>query len=184
MSETVDDYFLLLSRLVPYKRLDLAVRAATELSLPLKVIGSGPDLDRLKSMAGSTIEFLGRQTDDEVGRLVGRCQALIFPGEEDFGMAPLEVNAAGRPVIAYFGGGATETVREGLNGTFFHENSVASLVGAIRTFQSMTWDSTAIQAHAQSYDTVNFQRKVLAFLKEATNGRLTLHEDEELVAVA
>ncbi len=168
-----DDYFLVLSRLVPYKRIDLAVRAATELALPLKVIGSGPDLDRLKSLAGPTVQFLGRQSDAEVNQLVSRCQALLFPGEEDFGMAPLEINSAGRPVIAFHGGGATETIVEGLNGLFFHEPTVASLVEAIRTFQTRTWDPEAIQRHARGYDTVVFQQRIRDFLDHATNGRLS-----------
>lgn len=171
-SAETDDYFLILSRLVPYKRLDLAVRAATELGLPLKVIGGGPDLERLRGMAGSTVEFLGRQSDDAVTELVSRCRALVFPGEEDFGMAPLEVNAAGRPVIAFFGGGAMETVQEGVTGTFFREPTVASLKEAMERFAGMAWDSDVIQAHARGYDTVQFQRRVRAFLAEVTNDRL------------
>jgi len=179
ISDTVEDYFLILSRLVPYKRLDLAVRAATELSLPLKVIGSGPDLKRLQSMAGPTVEFLGRQTDESVNRLVSRCQALIFPGEEDFGMAPLEVNAAGRPVIAFYGGGATETIVEGANGIFFREPSVASLIDAIKRFKTLEWNTFAIQAHARSYDTSAFQQRIREFLANATLGRFSVQGDEE-----
>ena len=171
-SDTVDDYFLILSRLVPYKRLDLAVRAATELSLPLKVIGGGPDLARLQSLAGPTVEFLGRQSDEAVSELVSRCQALLFPGEEDFGMAPLEVNAAGRPVIAYFGGGAMETVVENVTGIFFREPTVDSLKEAIERFKLLQWNSAAIQAHARTYDTANFQHRIRAFLAEVTGSRL------------
>ena len=171
-SEEVGDYFLILSRLVPYKRLDLAVRAATELGVPLKVIGGGPDLERLRGMAGPTVEFLGRQSDEAVTELVSRCRALVFPGEEDFGMAPLEVNAAGRPVIAFYGGGAMETVREDVTGIFFREPTVESLKGVMERFAGMRWDAAAIQAHARGYDTVEFQRRVRAFLAEATGGRL------------
>ncbi len=170
-SDMVEDYFLVLARLVPYKRLDLAVRAASELGLPLKVVGSGPDLGRLQSMAGPSVDFLGRQSDEAVNRLVSRCQALLFPGEEDFGMVPLEVNAAGRPVIAFFGGGAIETVVEGLNGIFFRENTVASLKEALQRFQTLIWDTKAIQAHARTYDTVNFKRKIRDFLNRATQGK-------------
>ena len=171
-SNTVEDYFLILSRLVPYKRIDLAIRAATELSVPLKVIGSGPDLDRLRSMAGPTVEFLGRQSDEAVNQLASRCNALIFPGEEDFGMAPLEVNAAGRPVIAFFGGGAMETIIEGRNGIFFREPTVEALKNAIERFRPIKWDVAAIQAHARTYDTAAFQYQIRAFLAEATDGRL------------
>lgn len=172
-SDSVQDYFLILSRLVPYKRLDLAIRAATALSLPLKVIGSGPDLPRLRSLAGPTVEFLGRQSDEAVNQLVSQCQALIFPGEEDFGMAPLEVNAAGRPVIAFHGGGAMETIVEGVNGIFFREPTAASLSDAIQRFKTMTWNTAAIQAHARTYDTAAFQQRIRDFLEEATRGRFS-----------
>lgn len=171
-SEQIDDYFLVLSRLVPYKRIDLAVRAATELSLPLKVVGGGPDLERLKALAGPTVEFLGRQPDDVVNRLVSRCQALLFTGEEDFGMAPLEVNAAGRPVIAFYGGGAKETVVEGTTGLFFREPTVESLKEALASFKPMHWNPAAIQAHARLFDTAVFQRRVRAVLNQLTDGRL------------
>lgn len=171
-SQIIEDYFLVLSRLVPYKRLDLAVRAATELSLPLKVVGSGPDLERLKGLAGPTVEFLGRQPDEAVSRLVSRCQALIFPGEEDFGMAPLEVNAAGRPVVAFYGGGAKETVIEGSTGVFFKEASVESLKAALRRFSGMQWNPALIQAHARRYDSAVFQQRIRAILNDLTDGKL------------
>lgn len=179
-SEKVDDYFLVLSRLVPYKRLDLAIRAATEMSLPLKVVGGGPDLERLKAMAGPTVEFLGRLPDAAVNSLVSRCQALLFTGEEDFGMAPLEVNAAGRPVIAFYGGGAKETVVEGTTGLFFREPTVASLKEALAKFKLMRWDPAAIQAHAMLFDTAVFQRRIRAVLNQLTDGKLgRLEVDEE-----
>lgn len=177
-SEQVGDYFLVLSRLVPYKRIELAVRAAGELGLPLKVIGRGPDLERLKSMAGPTVEFLGRQTDEQVNVLVSQCQALLFPGEEDFGMAPLEVNAAGRPVIAFYGGGAMETVREGVNGLFFHEPTTKSLVDAIQRFRSLSWSTATIQEHAADYDTAAFQRRIREVLVRATDGRFPAASDD------
>ena len=181
-SQQVDDYFLVLSRLVSYKRLDLAVRAATELALPLKIVGVGPDLDRLKEMAGPTVEFLGRQSDDVVNTLVSRCQALLFTGEEDFGMAPLEVNAAGRPVIAFHGGGAKETVVEGTTGLFFREPTVESLKVAITSFSSMSWNPAAIQAHARLYDTAVFQKRIRAVLNRLTDGKLgELREGDTLL---
>lgn len=170
-SEIIENYFLILSRLVPYKRLDLAIQAATRLAVPLKVVGSGPDLERLRSLAGPTVEFLGRLPDEAVNRLVSRCQALIFPGEEDFGMAPLEVNAAGRPVIAFYGGGAMETIQEGINGMFFHEPTVDSLVETIRRFQLAHWDVAAIQKHARSYDVAVFQQRIRDFIETAMGTR-------------
>jgi glycosyltransferase involved in cell wall biosynthesis len=170
-SESTDDYFLILSRLVPYKRLDLAVQAATRLSISLKVIGSGPDLERLRAMAGPTVEFLGRQSDEAVSQLVSRCQALIFPGEEDFGMAPLEVNAAGRPVVAFYGGGAVETIVEGINGIFFREPTVDSLVDAMHRFRLARWDVAAIQGHARTYDIAAFQQRIREFVETALEMR-------------
>lgn len=170
-SESVEDYFLVLSRLVPYKRLDLAIQAATRLSVPLKVVGSGPDQERLRAMAGPTVEFLGRQPDEAVSQLVSRCQALLFPGEEDFGMAPLEVNAAGRPVIAFYGGGAVETITEGVNGMFFHEPTVDSMMETMSRFRLAHWDVAAIQRHARSYDIVAFQQRIREFVEQAVETR-------------
>ncbi|HEV2828123.1 MAG TPA: glycosyltransferase, partial [Pyrinomonadaceae bacterium] len=130
-----DDYYLILSRLVPYKRIDLAVKACAQLNRPLFIIGDGPDRARLESLAGPQVQFLGRQSDEAVARYAARCRALIFPGEEDFGMTPLEVNAAGRPVIAFRGGGALETVVEGVTGVFFSEPTSSSLAQAIQDFE-------------------------------------------------
>jgi len=96
-----EDYYLVLSRLVPYKRIDLAIAACTKLNRQLLVVGDGPDRARLEKIAGPSVRFLGRQSDEAVSRFAARCRALLFPGEEDFGMTPLEVNAAGRPVIAF-----------------------------------------------------------------------------------
>ena len=165
-SAVTDDYFLVLARLAPYKCLDLAVEACTRLNLPLVVIGDGPDRDRLTKMAGPSVTFLGRQPDSVVNHYASHCRALIFPGEEDFGIAPLEINAAGRPVVAYRGGGATETIVEGLNGTFFNQQDVASLSKALEHFEDMTWDSAAIRRHAEQYDVSAFQEKLLSFLTE------------------
>lgn len=170
-SETIENYFLVLSRLVPYKRLDLAIQAATRLAVPLKVVGSGPDLKRLRGLAGPSVEFLGRQPDEAVSRLVSRCQALIFPGEEDFGMAPLEVNAAGRPVIAFYGGGAVETIREGVNGMFFLEPTVDSLIEAMCRFRLARWNVAAIQKQARSYDIAAFQQRICEFVERAIDMR-------------
>ncbi len=101
-----DDYFLIVSRLIPYKRIDLAVRAFTELGLPLWIAGDGRDRESLEAIAGPNVRFLGRVPDEELGTLLARCRAFVFPGLEDFGIAPVEAMAAGRPVIAYAGGGA------------------------------------------------------------------------------
>lgn len=164
ISDQVGDYFLVISRLVPYKRIDLAVLACTQLNLSLIIVGDGPDRARLEALAGPTITFAGRASDAEVNDYASRCRALIFPGEEDFGMTPLEVNAAGRPVIAYKGGGAAETITEGLNGIFFDDPSVESLQNAITRFQHFTWDSQRIRERAMEFDIATFQQRILEFV--------------------
>ncbi|MFT4112138.1 glycosyltransferase [Silvibacterium sp.] len=159
-----DDYYLILARLVSYKRIDLAVEACTKLGRKLMVIGEGPDRKRLEEMAGPTVKFLGRLPDDEVERYASRCRALIFPGEEDFGMAPLEIAAAGRPTIAYRSGGALETIVEGVTGVFFDEQDSESLVNAIERFEHLNWDSAVLRAHACKFGVDAFQEELLKFL--------------------
>jgi glycosyltransferase involved in cell wall biosynthesis len=160
-----DDYYLALSRLVPYKRIDLAVEACTRLNRRLLVIGDGPDRKRLEAMAGPTVRFLGRQSDQVVERCLSRCRALLFPGEEDFGLTPLEANAAGRPVIAYRAGGATETVVEGRTGVFFNQPTSDSLAGAIEDFERRRWSQTALRRHAEGYDLGVFAARFTEFVK-------------------
>lgn len=164
MSRQVDDYYLVLSRLVPYKRIDLAIEACNRLGRRLVIIGDGPDRERLEKLAGPKVEFLGRQPDSQVNLYASRCRALLFTGEEDFGMVPLEVNAAGRPVIAYRGGGAMETVIEGLTGVFFNKPMAASLIGAIEDFESRSWSQNALRRHAEKFDRSVFAFRVLQFL--------------------
>jgi glycosyltransferase involved in cell wall biosynthesis len=164
----IEDYYLILSRLVPYKRIDLAVEACTKTGRRLMVIGDGPERARLEALAGPTVKFLGRQPDIVVNRHAGRCRALIFPGEEDFGMAPLEINAAGRPVVAYGAGGATETVTENLNGVLFPEQTTESLIQALEKLESKTWDPSAIRRNAQRYDMSIFQKRLLNFLGQVS----------------
>ena len=168
ISREIGDYYLILSRLNPYKRIDLAVEACTRTGRRLVVIGDGPDRERLKALAGPTVTFLGRQPDAAVNRYASHCRALIFPGEEDFGMAPLEVNAAGRPVVAYGAGGATETVIEGLNGVLFSEQIVESLVAALEQLETQTWNPPAIRRNAQRYDIRVFQQRLLDYLYQVS----------------
>lgn len=164
ISTHIEDYYLVLARLNAYKRIDLAVEACTRTGRRLIVIGDGPDRARLESMAGPTVTFLGRQPDAAVNRYASRCRALIFPGEEDFGMAPLEVNAAGRPVVAYGAGGATETVKERLNGVLFKEQTTDSLVAALEVCESLEWNPYAIRSNARRYDIHVFQERLFEFL--------------------
>jgi glycosyltransferase involved in cell wall biosynthesis len=164
MSSQVDDYYLVLSRLVPYKRIDIAIEACKRLGRQLVIIGDGPDRARLEKLAGPETKFLGRQPDSRVNHYASRCRALLFTGEEDFGMVPLEVNAAGRPVIAYRGGGAIETVVDGLTGVFFNKPTSASLEAAIEDFESRSWSQKALRTHAEKFDRSVFAFRVLQFL--------------------
>ncbi|RME75643.1 MAG: glycosyltransferase family 4 protein, partial [Chloroflexi bacterium] len=125
------DYYLVVSRLIPYKRIDLAVQACTRLQRRLIVVGDGRDRAALEAVAGPTVQFLGRRPTAEVVRLMQNCRAFLFPGFEDFGIAPVEAQAAGRPVIAFARGGALDTVLEGTTGLFFREQTVDALCQAI-----------------------------------------------------
>src|SRR5262249_23174023 len=129
----VDDYYLIVSRLIPYKRIDLAVDAFTRLGLKLKIVSSGGrDLTALRARAGRNIEFVGRVSDAELKQLYANCRGFVFPGEEDFGISPLEANASGRPVIAYAAGGALDTVVDGRTGVLFQQQRVDCLIDAVR----------------------------------------------------
>ena len=166
-SATVEDYYLVVSRLIPYKRIDLAVQAATRLGLPLKVGGKGRDLDRLKEMAGPTVEFLGYVPDADLPDLMARCKAFIFPGLEDFGITPVQAQAAGRPVIAYAGGGALDTVIPGKTGELFHEMTVESLMAVMQNFDASAYDSRIIRAHAERFDTAVFTQQITDYVDRA-----------------
>jgi len=160
------DYFLVVSRLIPYKRIDLAVRAFTDLGLPLWIAGDGRDRAGLEAMAGPNVRFLGRVPDGELGPLLAHCRAFIFPGLEDFGIAPVEAMAAGRPVIAFAGGGALDYVVEGVTGTFFHQQTPEALAEAVRRFDDRAFDPATIRAHAERFDKRVFQEKLGAFIAQ------------------
>ncbi len=163
-----DEYFLVVSRLAPYKRIDLAVSAFSKLGWPLVVVGEGRDRSSLERMAGPSVRFLGWRPRSEVRDLMAHCRAFIFPGEEDFGIAPVEAQAAGRAVIAFAGGGALETVLEGITGILFHETSPESLADAASRFSAAetSFDPHAIQAHARGFDTSVFKEKISAFIAD------------------
>src|SRR5216684_278349 len=165
MSVEIDDYYLVLSRLMPYKRIDLAIEACKRMNRRLVVIGDGPDRARLEKLGDDRIEFLGRQPDAIVNYYASRCRALLFPGEEDFGMAPLEANAAGRPVIAYRGGGAVETIEENQTGVFFDHPESGSLIQAIEEFELRNWDPQVLRSHAAKFDRVVFAGRLMGFLQ-------------------
>jgi glycosyltransferase involved in cell wall biosynthesis len=160
-----EDYFLIVSRLLPYKRIDLAIEACKRLQLPLVIIGGGRDEQRLKQLAGPTIRFMGRLSDEEVLRYYARCRALILPGEEDFGITPLEAQASGRPVIAFGAGGALASVVDGVTGVFFQAQSVDSLAATLATFDESRFDARAIRNHALEFDKPRFHRRMLQFIE-------------------
>ena len=160
VSNTHDNFFLVLSRLVPYKRIDLAVQAFNELGLPLVIAGDGRDRARLEAIAKSNIKFIGHVSDAERCDLLERCRAFVFPGEEDFGITPLEAGASGKPVIAFGSGGALETIIPGVTGEFFREPSAQSLAAILATFDDCKYDPLAIRTHAEKFSTAVFKEKI------------------------
>lgn len=162
-----EDFFLVVSRLTAYKRIDLAVRTCSDLGLPLVVVGDGPDRAALERLAGPTVRFTGRMGDAETAAMFERCRALILPGREDFGLTPLEANAAGRPVVAYRAGGALDTVIDGETGVLFDEQTEFSLGRALMAVAAREWDATRLRAHAVTFSEDVFARRMRAVVDAA-----------------
>jgi glycosyltransferase involved in cell wall biosynthesis len=161
------DYYLVLSRLLPYKRIDRAIDAAALAGVRLRVAGAGPALDALREHArGTTTEVLGFVPDAQINALLGEARAVVIPGEEDFGLVPLEAAAAGRPAIALRAGGAVETIVDGVTGTFFDEPSVASLADVLKQFDSARFDSTRLRAHAEQFAPAQFIARLRLLVDE------------------
>lgn len=158
-------YDLIVSALVPYKRIDLAVRAYSQTGFPLKVVGVGSGAQRLQSLAAPNVEFLGWRSDDDILELYRHCRLLVFPGEEDYGIVPLEAMACGRPVVAFGKGGATETVVEGETGLFFAEQTPEALEEAVSRAAARRWDGAAIRARAEMFSVPRFLESMAAALK-------------------
>ncbi len=154
------DFFLVVSALEPYKRVDVAVEAFRRLGLPLKIAGAGSQMKRLKRSAPPNVEFLGWVSDQELAALYSTAKAVVFPSDEDFGIVPLEAAAAGCPVIAYEGGGALETVIEGKTGTFFPDQTAESLVEAVNRFDPSAFSSETLRKHAIVFDRSVFKDKL------------------------
>jgi glycosyltransferase involved in cell wall biosynthesis len=171
VEEGPGEFYLVVSALTPYKRVDLAVAAASKLGRRLVVVGTGPEAARLRAQAGPTVELLGWRDDAEIAELYARCRALLFPTLEDFGITPLEAMASGRPVIALGQGGALETVvgaggREPATGIFFERQSVDDLMDAIRRFESgrLRFEPKALRRRAEAFDRPVFKERVEQYL--------------------
>lgn len=162
-----DDYYLMVGELVAYKRPDIAVEAFNRSGRRLVVIGGGEMLDRLRGRAAPNITFLGPQPLAALKHHYARCRALIFPGEEDFGIVPVEAMASGRPVIAFNRGGATETVIDGVTGVLFGEQSAAGLESAILRLEAGRFSARAIAQHAASFNRDRFRRQIMASVERA-----------------
>ncbi len=174
VSEQIGDYFFMAGRLVSYKRFDLAIKAFNKNGLLLKIVGIGPELKKLKKIAGKNIEFLGLVSDEKLANLYSHAQACIFPQEEDFGIVPLESMASGRPVIAFRAGGAAETVVENETGIFFNEQTPESLQAAIEKFSGLDFKPEICRKQAEKFDIEIFKNNITFLTKEAgINSRKT-----------
>jgi glycosyltransferase involved in cell wall biosynthesis len=171
------DFYLVVSALVPYKRIDLAIRAARALGRRLVIVGTGPEEARLRALAGPTVEFLGWRSDAEVAHLYRRCRAVLFPGCEDFGIVPLEAMAAGRPVIALAAGGALETIVPAGDGApptglLFDEQTVGGLTAAIQRFEAQEagFVPGALRARAEQFERSRFRAAIAAIIEARLAG--------------
>jgi glycosyltransferase involved in cell wall biosynthesis len=171
-----EDFYLVISAFAPYKRVDLAVEACNRLGRRLVVIGTGQDEARLKALAGPTVEFLGWRPDAELRDHLRRCRALLFSGEEDFGIVPVEANACGAPVVAYARGGATETVvplkQDGATGEWFEEQTVDSLAAALERLERNAdrLDPAAARRQAQKFEQRRYETELLGYLERVLKG--------------
>lgn len=164
--ETDDEYYLVVSAFVPYKRIDLAVNAFNKLGKKLIIVGKGPEGNSLKEIAHSNIEFTDWADDEMLLKLYQNCKALIFPSEEDFGIVPLEAQSCGKPVIAYGKGGALETIVKDKTGIFFKKQNTNSLIEAVERFESMTFDPKIIRQNAEKFDRKIFKEKIRKLISD------------------
>jgi glycosyltransferase involved in cell wall biosynthesis len=161
-----ENFLLSLGRLVPYKRIDLAIGAAERLGMRLVIAGDGPDRSRLQRLAGAHTELVGQVSEEEAGRLLSTCRAFVFCGEEDFGIAPLEAHAHGTPVVAYGRGGVLETMRDNVDAIFFDRQTESDVVGGIERCLARAWDAMALRQNAARFSPEHFREAMLAILAE------------------
>jgi glycosyltransferase involved in cell wall biosynthesis len=162
-----EDFLLVLGRLVPYKRVDLAIRAAEMLGVRLVVAGDGPERKRLQAMAGPLTEFVGHVSEAEAGHLLATCAAFVFCAEEDFGIAPVEANAHGAPVVGYARGGLLETMVPGETAVLYHEQDVTALASAIRQCLAAEWNTGALRANAHRFGPERFRDEIASVVRHA-----------------
>lgn len=160
------DFYLCVSRLLSYKKIDIAIKACNQLNRKLIIIGDGLERNNLEKIAGSTIRFLGNVDETTLKKYYATCKALILPGIEDFGMVPVEVQASGRPVIAFKAGGALETIVEGESGLFFNNQSVDDVIHVIEDFERMEFSPEYIRSSVLRFDFKVFKQKILSIIKE------------------
>lgn len=161
------DYFLVVSRLVYYKRLDIAIKAFNKLGLRLKIVGSGAQDTSLKRLAKKNIEFLGDLTDDKLSVYYKNCRALIFPGLEDFGLVMAEAQSFGKPVIAFRGGGALDIIKEGITGEFFNEQNEDSLITTMEIFSNKSYNTSLCKENSYRFSFDNFKKQLLEIVEES-----------------
>lgn len=167
-----DGYFLVVSRLVPYKQIDLAIKACKDLMLPLKIVGTGSEEIFLKNISSENIEFLGDLSDKELISYYKNCKALIFPGSEDFGLVMLEAQSFGKPVIAFKGGGALEIINEGVTGEFFENPTPESLKEVLINFTQSRYNSKNCKEQVRKFSFKEFEQKLINFVNSKLNNNL------------
>lgn len=164
-AEKRGDYFLIVGRLITYKRHDIVIEAFNKLGLPLKIIGRGPEMKKLKKLANKNIEFLGRVDDEYLPKYYANCKAFIFPQEEDFGIVAIEAMSAGRPLIAYRGGDIVENMEDGKTGIFFENQTVEDVTAAIKRFAGMEFEGDYIRSKSFKFNKEIFKEKIARYVE-------------------
>ncbi len=167
-------YFLMVGRLIAYKRHDIAIEAFNRLGLPLKIIGRGPEMKRLQRLAGPTIEFLGRVSEEDLPRYYAECRGFVFPQEEDFGIVAIEAMASGRPLIAYRGGDIVEHMQEGKMGVYFDVQTAEAIVAAVKQFDDKRYESTFIRNQVLHFDKERFKATMKDYVEKALREHLDM----------
>ncbi|OGI26639.1 MAG: glycosyl transferase [Candidatus Moranbacteria bacterium RIFOXYB1_FULL_43_19] len=165
ISEKTGNYFLMVGRLMTYKRFDIVIEAFNRLGWPLKIIGRGPDFKRLQKMAKENIVFMGRLSDEELAKTYSEAKAFIFPQEEDFGIVAIEAMAAGKPIVAFHGGDIVEHVADKKEGIFFEEQTADSLIGALKKFEPEKFDARRIREKALPFDREIFKSRIKQYIE-------------------